>query len=74
MPGKLEYQHITIEKYRKHNRTCDRGPEKVDGMRTPDQGNINVLRYIPNNKMAAASARIRFAFFIIIILYNESRL
>ena len=35
---------------------------------------INVLRYIPNNKMAATSARIRFAFFIIIILYNESRL
>lgn len=40
----------------------------------PIRANINVLRYIPNNKMAAASARIRFAFFIIIILYNESRL
>jgi len=72
MPGKLEYQHITIEKYWKHNRTCNRGPEKVDGL--PIRANINVLRYIPNNKMAAASARIRFAFFIIIILYNESRL
>jgi len=40
----------------------------------PIRANINVLRYIPNNKIAAMSARIRFAFFIIIILYNESRL
>ena len=33
-----EHKHVTIEQYRQHDRTCDRCPEKINGMRTSDQG------------------------------------